>query len=238
MLTPSSAALLDAWDAGWRAGPSARAVALLISSCPEEDPGLFLSLPIGARDGRLLDLREQLFGPSLTGLITCTACGERLEVAVATTDLRALDGGPRAEFQTLTVGEWELSFRLPNSRDLTSIEGAKEESAARRALLARCLVAVTRAGVEVTADEVPDELAGVIGRQMGELDRQATTEVAVECPACNHAWFAPLDVAAFIWGEIDAWARRRLRQVHEIATAYSWSEADILRLSPARRARY
>ncbi len=201
MLTPSSAALLDAWDAGWQAGPSARALALLMSGCPEEDPGLFLSLPIGARDGRLLDLRERLFGPSLAGLITCTACGERLEVAMVT-------------------------------------EGAKEEPAARRALLARCLLAVTRAGVEVTADEVPDELAGVIGRQMGELDRQATTEVVVECPACDHAWSAPLDVAAFIWGEVDAWARRRLRQVHEIATAYSWSEADILRLSPARRARY
>src|SRR2546430_12754230 len=99
MLTPSSAALLDAWDAGWQAGPSARALALLMSGCPEEDPGLFFSLPIGARDGRLLDLPEQLFRPSPTGPITCTPCPARLERALADTDVRAPAGGPRAQVQ-------------------------------------------------------------------------------------------------------------------------------------------
>ena len=40
------------------------------------------------------------------------------------------------------------------------------------------------------------------------------------------------------WLEIDAWARRTLRDVHALASAYAWSERDVLALSPTRRTLY
>ena len=43
---------------------------------------------------------------------------------------------------------------------------------------------------------------------------------------------------SYLWHEVDAWALRLLRDVHRLARAYSWREADILALSPSRRQCY
>src|SRR5713101_1067252 len=165
MRTPSSAALLDAWDAGWRRGPSIRAVSLLVSSCRDEDPEALAALPVGERDGRLLELRERLFGPSMTGIVSCGGCGERLEVEVATVELRPAAAAVDTAGQSLTAGEWDVRFRLPNSRDIASIEGLRDERAARRALLEGCLLEVRRRGVDVSAADVPDDVAALIGER-------------------------------------------------------------------------
>ena len=54
----------------------------------------------------------------------------------------------------------------------------------------------------------------------------------------SHGWQAALDVAADFWLELHAWARGMLREIHTLARAYGWREADILALSPARRRHY
>ena len=46
------------------------------------------------------------------------------------------------------------------------------------------------------------------------------------------------DIVSFFWAEIDAWARRVLREVNVLARAYGWRESDILALSPVRRQIY
>ena len=38
--------------------------------------------------------------------------------------------------------------------------------------------------------------------------------------------------------EIHAWAKRTLREVHTLASAYGWSEREILSMSAVRRALY
>jgi hypothetical protein len=55
--------------------------------------------------------------------------------------------------------------------------------------------------------------------------------------ACGHET-TQLDTAALLWDEITARAGALLHEVHRLASAYGWSEAQILALSPARRARY
>jgi hypothetical protein len=62
--------------------------------------------------------------------------------------------------------------------------------------------------------------------------------MAMDCPACGHQWRALFDVAAFLWREIDAWAKRSLNEVHALASAYGWSQRDILSMSASRRRRY
>jgi hypothetical protein len=66
----------------------------------------------------------------------------------------------------------------------------------------------------------------------------AETRVAIECPKCCNRWDEALDIAVFLWAEIDAQARRLLRDVHVLGSAYGWSEADILSLGERRRALY
>ena len=69
------------------------------------------------------------------------------------------------------------------------------------------------------------------------LSNQGTL-VHLQCPSCGERWESPLEPADFVWREINAACRRLLRQIHVLASAYGWSESEILRLSHERRAGY
>ena len=47
-----------------------------------------------------------------------------------------------------------------------------------------------------------------------------------------------LDIRAVLWAEVEAWANELLHDVHALASAYGWSESDVVRLSPWRREWY
>jgi hypothetical protein len=46
------------------------------------------------------------------------------------------------------------------------------------------------------------------------------------------------DIGGYLWEELDAWAHRVARDVHVLASAYSWSEDDILGMTAERRGTY
>jgi hypothetical protein len=77
-----------------------------------------------------------------------------------------------------------------------------------------------------------------IATAMSEADPQALIEIALECPACAHRWSNVFDIASYLWREVDTWAHRTLQDVHQLARAYGWREADVLALSPNRRRSY
>jgi hypothetical protein len=77
-----------------------------------------------------------------------------------------------------------------------------------------------------------------VAEAMGRADPQAAAEIALTCPACAHRWTVAFDAGAFLWAEIQAWAQQILRDVHTLAAAYGWNEAEILALPPARRRAY
>ena len=63
---------------------------------------------------------------------------------------------------------------------------------------------------------------------MAELDPLADVRLNLHCPDCAQEWEAGFDIVSFIWAELNAWARRLLGEVHELALTYGWSEAEIL----------
>ncbi|WNE94948.1 hypothetical protein PS467_06095 [Streptomyces luomodiensis] len=116
---------------------------------------------------------------------------------------------------------------------------------ARRALLVRCVVSVHRSGRPVPADRLAVAVAGLpeaVQRRLAEAaeraDPAADVTLNVTCPACGAATRAELDIASYLWAELDHWARDLLLDVHLLATAYGWSEPQILALSPLRRRYY
>ena len=229
----SSAELLDAWERAAALPPVQRAVALLAagyrdSSSEETSPEALADWSVGRRDAGLLRLRERTFGPRLAAVADCPGCGERLELAFDAEEIRAEPGAGDGEL-SLSQGGWELRFRLPTSRDLAAVAEAED---GRQALLRRCLIAAP------PAEELPDELVAAIEERMAEADPQARVLLDLSCPACNRRWQAPFDIDAYFWSELDAWARRTLCEVHALASAYGWSEAEILGMSAPRRHLY
>jgi hypothetical protein len=85
---------------------------------------------------------------------------------------------------------------------------------------------------------LPDSVIQAVLERMGHADPQANLEIELSCPACSHNWQETFDIVSFLWSEITAWAIRILREVHVLASAYGWREADILAMNPRRRQAY
>lgn len=231
--------ILRVWDEGRARSSAERALLLLAEAYPDESWDALASLPIGRRDDRLLALREQLFGSALTAVVGCPACSERLELSFSVADLRGGAEPPPADAElTVEAAGYDVEFRLPDSADLAALDGAGDGVAVRQRLLMRCLLGARRNGRARAVDRLPARVLDAVVRRMGELDTQADPQAALSCPACAHAWHAPFDIVSFLWAEIEAWVHRTLREVHVLASAYSWREADILALSPWRRQVY
>jgi hypothetical protein len=58
------------------------------------------------------------------------------------------------------------------------------------------------------------------------------------CPACGHAWHSTFDVGEALWAEVQRAAEQSLLEVDALARAYGWTEAEVMALSPVRRAAY
>jgi hypothetical protein len=234
----SAAELLDVWEHGQARSPVDRALLLLAAACPELDAGDLAELSIGQRDAELLRLREWIFGPSVVSLATCSQCGERLELAFQVADVLAPSPARDEQLTSLSVGPYDVRFRLPNSRDLTAAAASGDVEEGRRLLVERCVLSARRDDDDEPAGDLPAEVVAVLAEQMAQADPQGDVQLAMACPACGHEWQAAFDIVSFFWSEIHAWARRVLHEVHALASAYGWREADVLAMSPSRRQAY
>jgi hypothetical protein len=235
--------LLAVWERGKASVPAERARLLLAAAHPDVDPDRLARLSVGRRDARLVALRETLFGSPMHAVSACPACGERMTLSFDPSAIGiAAPSDPGdiapAAVETLTVAGHEIAFRLPDGDDLEAIASAPDLPAARAALLARCVVSVRRDGANVALEDTPAAALEAVVQKMAELDPVADIQLGLVCPSCAHTWSAAFDIVAFLWREIDAWAARTLRDVHALASAYGWREAEILQLSPARRRTY
>ncbi|SHG51499.1 hypothetical protein [Massilia sp. CF038] len=240
MHAPTADKLLQAWESGLEQGPARRAVALLACAC-EAAPEQLLQLPVGRRDARLFRLRRLLFGERMAALAQCPVCAEQLDVACSVDDIcpvahHDLDDARPAELQVAS-GSCRMTCRLPNSADLIALT-LPDAAPSPAALLRSCLLRAECDGRALTFEQLSPDALSAIGAAMAEADPLAQIELSLHCPACGHGWDDLLDIGAFLWKEVDAWARRTLHDVHTLARAYGWSEADVLSLSARRRSMY
>lgn len=206
----------------------ARGLVLLALAWPEASPQQRAALPIGTRDRLLIALRIHTFGPTMGFVARCQHCGEDLEatvdIAAVLADHRAL---PPAEVELEIAGR-NISIRNPTSLDLQEPFAAGAE--ADTALLERCV-----AGAE--GAHLPD-LRALAARALADADPLADVRFDLNCVACGGITPAVFDIVSCFWAEIERAASSVAREVHDLASVYGWSEADILAMPGARRARY
>ena len=239
----TSEGLLRVWDAGVGRHSADRALTILAAAYPDVPRERLTQLTVGRRDAALLSVREATFGSMLPGGVVCPACGERLDLALDTTAIRAGDYRPPDEPDEQLNGRfvadgYAVRFRAPDSRDLAALAACPDPAAGRVELARRCLLAVERDGVRCELDSLPEAVIEELARQLQALDPQAEVLLDLTCPACDHRWQVTFDVVSFFWSEIAAGAKRLLREVHALARAYGWREAEILAMSTARRRSY
>jgi hypothetical protein len=234
----SASALLEVWERGVSQPSVARALTLL-SACADEPAESLPALSIGQRDARLTAMYRQLFGETLNAFAECPQCDERLEYSMS---IRDLDMTPspkhNGEELALQCAGLSLRLRLPNSLDLSAVSQCETVAAARSLLAQRCILQADEHGSALPAEALPESVVEQIAARLSEADPQAERLINLTCAACSHQWQVILDIERFLWVKIASLAKRLLRDVHILARAYAWREADILSMSAVRRQFY
>lgn len=217
--------LLLAWDRGGAEHNLERALTMLSLALPDADYSLLLHMPMAERNLQLLRLQETSFGPRLNAFSECAQCGARLEFSLPVAALRAglqeqMPAGP---------AEWIENGRHYRLRPVTSIDllaslSMEDPADAAAYVLTSCLE--------------PAEGLLAATEHFDVLNQGAELRFQVVCPSCRSSETLDLDIAGFVWAEVRLGAQRLLGEIHELASAYGWSEESIAVMSEQRRAAY
>jgi hypothetical protein len=231
--------LVQIWEVGLRQHLLDRALTVLMAAFPGTSRDTLALLSIGQRDACLLAVRQQLFGPLLLGLTACPACSEQIEFSLNVAEMPIPSNiSPAHSLQAMAIAHGTIQFRLPDSRDLAAIVGCRNTIAARSILARRCVVQYVQDGVVVPVENLPEMLISTLAAEIEQRDPLAEISINLQCSACEHRWQMPFDIVSFFWTEISALVKRVLRDIHTLARAYGWREADILAMGPVRRQLY
>jgi hypothetical protein len=229
--TFSSSDCLNLWESGSDLHPLDQGLLALGAALPDTPGETLADWPLGKRNMALAELRCSSFGRQLLGWTACGRCGEKLEIEV--------DAGLLADGVTDQCQAFEepivvngRSFRLLTSRDLAK---AAQEADVRLASIR--LVESCRLEMAESPDWSAEEL-DQIGQRLAMADPLAEPRLALRCPTCENEWEETLDIVSFLWREIEARAKKLVFEIHALASAYGWTEKEILSLSEQRRALY
>ena len=234
MRMTSADQLVRAWEAGIPLSPPARAIELLAALQPDTSKSVVASLSIGERDRRLLQLRRALFGPVLDATVACPHCEQRVELAVDVESLLLQKSDAPAR-SMLDAEGLTVEFRLPTSNDLLELARSPSGLTAT-SLMRRCITSIVGDGAD--AASLSEAVFAAVASRMAELDPGADVQLSMSCPNCQKRWCSDLDIVAYVWAELTSGARNLLADVHRLASAYGWREADILAMSDQRRSAY
>lgn len=239
-MRPTAATLLRAWESGAAAAPDDRATSLLHSLGAVAAGVRVDELTVGQCDARLFELRRALFGEMLEAVATCPACRAEVEVTVPLDALQPpLRDGPGPAL-TVQADGYTLVCRIPRNEDLRVLARRTGEVSLLD-LLKRCVLEVSSpGGSPVAPHELPELSEAMVEAAVGTLaesDPGAQTVLRLRCH-CGSEWTDELDIRSVVWSDLTEWVGQVLTDVHMLARAYGWSEAEILEMSGWRRRWY
>ncbi len=195
------------------------------------DPETVRSLSVGDRQFLVRKLAGHMGRSRVWLTATCPSCAESFDFAVDQAELPAKPADPRPVECATSLGT--LTVRPPTGADQEAV--AESDSAeAVRLLVQRC---VRRRAEPLTAEEVDEVLTADsldLDEAFAACSPEVTTVVTAACPECD----ARSDIRVDPYLLFDTPAADLLADVHTVASAYHWSEAEILSLPRARRMQY
>lgn len=221
--------LLDIWERGVGRHPVDRALVILAFASPDQCWEELCSLPVGERNRLLLAVRSASFGARMDIVSACPACGESVEFDF-TPPLQDFERSGAGPHEVELEGGGRVRLRLPDSRDLAAVARLDQPELARDLLARRCVLEPE--GMD------PRRAGEVLAWAVETLDPLASIAFPVRCPSCDQPWRATLDPVDYLWRELEQRVGALVREVHTLARAYGWTEAQVLDLSPARRRLY
>ncbi len=174
--------------------------------------------------------RELLrFSASRTGRVdavaSCPHCAAMVDVEVPVAAM-ALDDDV-AVLAARRAGRNHGALRVPTVGDLVDAAALGTPEEAQALLAERCGL----------GEVDPEEWDAAI-TDLDESHPLLAPSCAVACPDCGEQFEATLDPVELCWAAVDAAAAEVIDDVVALASAFGWSEADVLAVPPRRRAMY
>lgn len=175
---------------------------------------------LGAFNRRLARLHGHLVARPVEATVRC-GCGEDLEVELPLTAVaEAPDPQPSVEIDESTG---RRTFRLPR---LGEVGLSREPGALAQAC------ALDGGGVPSAAGLAALDAAWT------EADPAAEITLHLACPSCGAAIDAQADLPLFVARDLDLRLQGLMAEIHGLACAYGWTEAEVMAVPPGRRRAY
>ena len=161
---------------------------------------------------------------------TCPDCGAAFDIPVRHGELPVKPAGEGYPFVTVETSFGPVRFRVPDGADQEAVAGIPDPREARRALASRC----AHQEEAPLAGELSDEDLDRAEAALEEVAPEVVTRAQAACPDCGQAAEVHLDPYV-CFGAANSGL---FLDVHALASAYHWSEREILALPSDRRRLY
>ena len=206
-------------------------------------------LSMGDRELLLLLLRRRMFGSVMQSVLNCPSCNERLDLDLKVDDLiveSSIAHQVLYEEEIEVEGaRFQVTFHLPTGGDVEKVLRSADAGlwGAAKALARECVHSVAGIGDsgsphEMTQKDWPDALFREVSARIEQLDPQAEIELQSKCPACGYEFRQSVDPGGYLVHELAARQLAKYQEVHQLARAYHWSEAEILGMGSRKRQIY
>lgn len=162
---------------------------------------------------------------------TCTVCGSQYDIALNIGDLPTKPAGLHFPVVDVATSLGRRRFDVPNGTDEEAVPLQKHGADPRRSLAALCGLADD---AEKEAALFTDDDLDRIDTALDEASPQPSDRSATRCPSCGHATEAAIEPLDFAFPTEMA----LLKEIHQLAQQYHWSEEAILSLPTRRRRQY
>jgi len=210
-------------------------VTALLARCSEAgDPRGWWAQRVGRRIAVLLRVAaesDHLQAFTVERRCSQPACGTAFEMSLP---LDQLDSGSEADRIAVALpAGGAVMARLPTGEDQRRWAG--RAYASRR----EAIGAITGALV-VEGQVAPDDDAAVaaLADALADHDPLVNFTVSCSCPACGETNETAIDLEGLALGHLARRRRALIEDVHALASAYGWTEAQVLAISEERRASY
>ncbi len=169
----------------------------------------------------------------------CIECGRHFDFFINQSKLPVKEAGKGFPFAATQISAGRCRLRVPNGADQEAIAAAEHCEDAVQLLARRCMVHLPdnhtdrespgEDGITISPDDVL-----LIESAIEQVAPEVGTRVQAACPECNRENIVDVDPYMCL-GQ----GRTQLfSEIHTLASAYHWSETEILSLPKNRRQRY
>ena len=177
-----------------------------------------------ATSGKTLSLQVHCQQPS---------CNELFELMLDLNTFQKIEDKDCDNIISCLIEDNEIKMRLPTGND--QLEWLQQVSSVQLTQLATQLIKSVNGQQPEANWQVPkawlNELSAVLDRH----DELMNLKLHASCPACNSELLLVLDLEEKLLNVIAADQKKLFKQIHQLASCYHWTEADIMSLTPHRR---